>query len=244
MATIGENALSAVISESAGLRFVEPGIYSVLSEAEGPSPYDTAFGAIYDRVACNPLYNRLIWGYSVSIFASIAWDALHSTDKGIVLDLGCGSLAFTAKTYLQYSERPVVLADRSLNMLRIARSRLIGMNGGVPDNLAFLHADALRLPFFEKSFSTIISENLLHCLGDTKILLAGLRKILAEDGRIHFTTLVRAGRLADRYLEALAGSGKLVSRNIEDHLAMFNQLGMTVECKINGNMATIFYGGE
>lgn len=39
--------------------------------------------------------------------------------------------------------------------------------------MVFLHADALRLPFREKSFDTIISENLLHCLADTKSLLMG-----------------------------------------------------------------------
>ncbi|MBA4368811.1 MAG: hypothetical protein C0403_14385 [Desulfobacterium sp.] len=80
-----------------------------------------------------------------------------------MLDLGCGSLAFTAKTYIQYSERPAILVDQSLKMLRIAKSRLIKINGTVPNNIVFLHADALRLPFYEKSFNTIIAEN-LHCI--------------------------------------------------------------------------------
>jgi ubiquinone/menaquinone biosynthesis C-methylase UbiE len=242
MATIGENDLSALLSENAGLRLIEPYIFSVLSDIEVANTYDTRFGNIYDWVACNPIYNRLIWGYSVAIFASIAHDALRSSKKGNVLDLGCGSLAFTAKTYIQCSERPVILVDQSLKMLRIAKSRLIKINGTVPNNMVFLHADALRLPFREKSFNTIISENLLHCLDDTKNLLQGLKNVLSKDGKMYFTTLVKGNRFADRYLEALANGGKLVSRNMGDHQTTYSQLGMSIKYNINGNMASIYYG--
>ena len=105
------------------------------------------FGTFYDLVACNPLYNRLIWGYATSKFASLADRALQSANDGVVLDIGCGSLAFTARTCSRYSDRPVVLVDQSLKLLRIAKSRLTRLNGQVPDNLIFLHADALQMPF-------------------------------------------------------------------------------------------------
>jgi SAM-dependent methyltransferase len=242
MATIDEKDLSALLSPNVDIRLVEPHIYSVLSDIEVGNTYDTPFGNIYDWVACNPIYNRFLWGYSVAIFAFIASDALRSSKKGNVLDLGCGSLAFSAKTYIRYSERPVVLVDQSLKMLKIAKSRLIKINGTVPDNMIFLHADALRLPFHENSFKTIISENLLHCLDDTKNLLKGLKDILSEDGKIYFTTLVKGNRVADRYLGALANAGKLVSRNMGDHQAIFEQLGMPIKYEINGNMASIYYG--
>jgi ubiquinone/menaquinone biosynthesis C-methylase UbiE len=244
MTTIGESVLSAVLSKDAAIRLIESHVYSVLSDIEVANPYDSPFGYIYDWVACNPLYNRLIWGYSVSRFASLAYEALNSSKDGNVLDLGCGSLAFTAKTYIQYSDRPVVLLDQSLKMLRIAKSRLIKLNGIVPDNMVFLHADALQLPFQEKSFNTIISQNLLHCVDDTKKLLIGLKNVLSEDGRMYFTTLVKGNRLADIYLKALADGGKLVSRDIEEHQTAFNQLGMSIKYDITGNMAFIYYGAN
>jgi SAM-dependent methyltransferase len=242
MATIDEKDLSTLLSPNVGIRLIEPHIYSVLSDIEVGNTYDTQFGNIYDWVACNPIYNRLLWGYSVAIFALIANDALRSSKKGNVIDLGCGFLAFSAKTYIQYSERPVVLVDQSLKMLKIAKSRLIKINGTVPDNMVFLHADALRLPFHENSFNTIISENLLHCLDDTKSLLKGLKDILSEDGKIYFTTLVKGNRVADRYLGALANAGKLVCRNMADHQAIFEQLEMPIKYEVNGNMASIYYG--
>ena len=229
--------------KNTSLRLIEPHIYSVLPDIEVTNAYDTEFGNIYDWVACNPVYNRLMWGYSIKSFASLAQDALTSSKTGNVLDLGCGSLAFTAKTYVQYSDRPVVLIDQSLKMLRLARSRLMKLNGKVPDNMVFLHADALQLPFQKESFKTIISLNLLHCIEDTKKLLTGLKGLLAEDGKMYFTTLIKGDRLSDRYLKALADGGKLISRSIEDHQTIFNQLGMSIKYDINGNMAFIYYGG-
>ena len=239
MTTIGERELSALLLEDVDLRLVEPHIYSILPDNEAANVYDTRFGYIYDWVACNPLYNRLIWGYSVEIFVKIAREALNSATHGNLLDLGCGSLAFTAKTYIQYLERPAVLVDQSLKMLKIARSRLVKINGKVPDNMVFLHADALSLPFRVKTFNTILSENLLHCLDDTKNLLKTLKGILSEDGKMYFTTLIRSDRFADRYLESLAKGGKLVPRSMHDHQIIFDQLGMPIKFNINGNMASI-----
>lgn len=239
MGTINENDLSALLLENTTLRLVESNIYSVLPNNESGNEYDTQFGFIYDLVACNPIYNRLIWGYSVKIFPQIANDALRSTPEGNVLDLGCGSLAFTAKAYSQYTERPVVLADQSLKMLRMAKSRLIKQNGKVPDNLVFLHSDALHLPFQENAFTTIISENLLHCLDDTIILLKQLKNIMSKNGKIYFTTLVKNNRLADKYLQALADSGKLISRTAADHKEIFKQVGLAAKFEATGNILSI-----
>ena len=239
MVTLNENDLSALLLENFTLRLVEPQIYSVLPDNESGNEYDTQFGFVYDWVACNPIYNRLIWGYSVKIFPQIANDALRSTAEGKVLDLGCGSLAFTAETYSQYSDRPVILVDQSLKMLRIGKSRLIKRKGKVPDNLVFLHADALHLPFKEKAFKTILSENLLHCLNDTNILLKKLENIISKDAKMYFTTLVRNNRLADKYLEALAESGRLVSRTVDDHKIIFEQLAISAKYETMGNILSI-----
>ncbi len=244
MATIGKSDLSALLLKDTRLRLIEPHIYTVFSDMEVANAYDTEFGNIYDRVACNPIYNRLIWGYSIARFTSLAQEAITSSMSGNVLDLGCGSLAFTAKTYIQYSDRPVVLIDQSLTMLRLAKSRLMKLNGKVPDNMVFLHADALQLPFQQQRFKTIISLNLLHCLNDTKNLFIGLKNVLSDDGKMYFTTLVKGNRLADRYLKALAAGGKLVSRGIEDHQAIFNLLGMSIKYDVNGNMAFIYCGSN
>jgi SAM-dependent methyltransferase len=243
MSLIDETSLSGLLSKGVSLRSVEPHIYSVLPNIEVDSSYDKKFGDIYDWVACNPIYNRLVWGYSTSKFASLTYDALRSSKEGFILDLGCGSLAFTAKTYIRYSERPVVLLDQSLKLLRIAKTRIIKLNGIVPDNMVFLHGDALTLPFEHKTFHTIISLNLLHVLNDVNNLLVGLRNVLADEGRIYFTTLVRGNRLADRYLKVWENAGEVVSRDIDELHAVFDKLKMPIEYDVNGNMAFIYFGG-
>jgi len=148
-------------------------------------------------------------------------------------------LAFTAKTYSLYPDRPVVLLDQSLKLLRIAKSRLTKLNGKVPDNLIFLHADALQLPFAPKTFDTIISLNLLHVLDDINNLLNGLKNVLTKDGKILFTTLIKGNRLADKYLKVWEDAGEVVSRKIEELETIFAGLGMPIEFDINGNMAFI-----
>jgi len=232
---ITENELSAMLLQNFTLREVEPSIYSVLPDNITGNEYDSQFGFVYDLVACNPIYNHLIWGYSVKIFSQLANEALNSSQDGPFLDIGCGSLAFTAKTYSQYNGRPVILLDQSLKMLRMAKARLIKQNGKVLDNIVFLHADALQLPFQENIFTTILSENLLHCLVDTGILLKQLKTIMSKNSKMYFTTLVKANRIADKYLEALAGSGKLVSRVLADHNKVFEQVGLSVQYETSGS---------
>lgn len=127
MAIFNENDLAALLQENTILRSVEPSIYSVLPDNESGNEYDSQFGFIYDLVACSPIYNRLIWGYSVKIFSQTASEALHSSNAGHVLDIGCGSLAFTAKTYSQYSERQMK-AGYILPVIRIySQERLLDM---------------------------------------------------------------------------------------------------------------------
>lgn len=239
MAKITESDLSSLLLKNTAIRPVEPAIYSILPNNETGNEYDTQFGYIYDWVACNPIYNRLIWGYPVKILSQMANEALHSATQGNVLDIGCGSLAFTAETYSNYFDRPVILVDQSLQMLRIAKSRVIQHNGKVPDNLVFLHADALHLPFKEKIFTTLVSENLLHCLNDTSILLKKLKVIVSEEGDMYFSTLIKSNRFADKYLMALADSGKLVPRTVGDHASILDKLGMSAKYETIGNMLLI-----
>jgi len=239
MAKINENELSGMLLSNFTLRVVEPNIYSVLPDNNAGNEYDSQFGYIYDWVACNPIYNRLIWGYSVKIFHQVANEALNSSQDGPVLDIGCGSLAFTVKTYSQYTERIVILTDQSLKMLRMAKAKLIKKNGKVPENLVFLHTDALELPFQKNIFTAVLSENLLHCLGDTTILLKQLESIISKNGKMYFTTLVKTNRFADKYLEALADSGKLLSRDVVDHKKTFEQFGFSAEYETIGNLLVI-----
>jgi SAM-dependent methyltransferase len=235
--------LSEILLPDVNLRLVEPHLYSPFAAGEQTNSYDDQ-GALsfYDKVACNRLYNRLVWGCDIGDYHSLCRQALNSSAEGWVLDAGCGALAFTAKAYADYDARPVIFLDQSITLLRLAKARLAHLRGAVPDNVVFLHGDVRELPFEPKSFGTIIALNLLHVLEDVAGVLRALRKILLDEGTIAFTTLIESNRLADRYLRMWARAGELVPRTASQLLAEFEALRMPVNYRIQGSMAFITYG--
>ena len=239
------NMLTEIISEDVNVNLVEQNIYSVYSMGDSPGSYDApGASTIYDVVACNRLYNRLMWGYSIKDYATLCKDSLALSSEGWVLDLACGSLAFTAEVYANCSNRPIVFLDQSLKLLRKGRSRLGKLKGNISENMFFLHADALQLPFKTNIFDTVISLNLLHCLSmdNMKKALKEIKRVSKEDGSSVITTLVQSNRWSNRYLNMLAGSGALVSRSSNDLLAAFDEMELQVTHEIKGNLAFIKSG--
>jgi ubiquinone/menaquinone biosynthesis C-methylase UbiE len=187
--------LYEIISNDINLHHIEPDIYSVYSTGDSPGVYDSAgVSTIYDVVACNRFYNRLMWGYSIKEYAKLCEAALSSYSKGWVLDLASGSLAFTAEFYAHRLKRPVVFLDQSLKLLRKAKSRLEKLKGKIPKNMFFLHANALQLPFKADIFHTVISLNLLHCIDEVKTILKEIKRVLTNNGNSVLTTLVQSNR--------------------------------------------------
>ena len=236
---IDEQRLSEILLQDVTLRLVEPHIYSPYGSGENTNPYHR-MGNVYDLVACSRLYNRIVWGYKTDAYHALCLDALRSSKGGWVLDAGCGSLAFTARAYADYTERPVVFLDQSITLLRLAKSRLAKLNGKIPDSMVFLHGDILRLPFKPKSFGTVMALNVLHVLQDARVVVQELRKVLLDGGMLSLTTLIEGGRLADKYLHMLGKAGALVPRTADELFAVFEALGMPIECSIQGNMAFIY----
>jgi hypothetical protein len=70
---IEQERLFEVISKDVSLRLVEPHIYSIYQAGDDISSYDKTFETFYDLVACNRLYNRLVWGYWPSEYHSFIY---------------------------------------------------------------------------------------------------------------------------------------------------------------------------
>ncbi len=233
--------LSEILLPEANLRLIEPHLYTLYGPGEKiHSSYDRQGSlAFYDKVACNRLYNRLVWGYDTADYHTLCRQALNSSTAGWVLDAGCGSLAFTAATYAGYTARPVVFLDQSITLLTLAKSRLAQLRGYVPENAVFLHGDVLNLPFRPQSFGTIIAMNLLHVLANIQGVLQKLRKVLIEGGQMVFTTLIENNRLADQYLHLWARAGEVIPRTASQLLAEFAALDLPITYRIQGNMVFI-----
>jgi len=235
---IDEEMLSTLVHPDVNIKLVEPHIYSACAESDHRNVFDRAT-TFYDLVIANRYYNRLVWGYSTGEFAAFCHDRLISSTEGWVLDIGCGSLVFTAGTYVNYTERPVVFSDQSIQMLRAAKSRLFKLNGSIPDNMVFLHADAQQLPFKSQSFQTIIAMNLLHVLKDAASAVHELGGLLTEEGTISYTTLVLNKRIGDLNLKLLGIFGLVVPRTPDRLIRTFNEQGIHIKYYTSGNIMFI-----
>jgi ubiquinone/menaquinone biosynthesis C-methylase UbiE len=232
---IDDSILADLVLEDVSLRLVEPHLYTVYPEASATQTYDK-MAVFYDLVMGNRFYNRIMWGYRTADYGPFCEKALKSSSDGWVLDAGCGSLVFTAGTYANYSERPVVLLDRSIEMLRAAKSRLVRLTGGVPSNMVFLHGDALDLPFRPGTFRTVLCMNLIHVLEDANSAALGLKRVTADEGTLSITTLVANNRFGDGYLNMLSQRGLIVPRTADQVSEIFDALNMPATYHVNGNM--------
>src|SRR4030095_10067052 len=92
--------LREVLAENRIVRLVEDGIYSVLPDAGGQHHYDRR-ATVYDLVVSTRLYNFVMWGSSPADYKAFARQAHTSCAGGRFLDAACGSMLFTASTYLE-----------------------------------------------------------------------------------------------------------------------------------------------
>ena len=234
---IDDRQLETLLAPDVQLREVEPQIYSVYPPDTESQFYDDKAG-FYDRVIGNPLYNRIMWGYSIKEFGAFCDAALNSSSESWVLDAGCGSLVFTAGSYAAYSARPVLLLDRSVGMLVAAKARLREAAGRLPENGLFLQGDILALPFRPNSFQTVISMNVLHILEDARGVLSELNRVRADGGSISASSLVRGRRWGSGYLALLHKSGGIATPRAAAELLDFcADLDIAMDGRVAGNMA-------
>src|SRR5438067_10095219 len=186
------NELKEVLTEDRAVRFVEDGIYSVLPDTSCQHHYDRR-ATIYDLVVSTRLYNAVMWGSSPLDYVAFARHAVASDNDGKFLDAGCGSMLFTARSYLE-SKRRIIACDQSLAMLRRARKRLIKFAGSMPEHVLLLQADLSDLPFRPNRFQIVLCMNVLHQFEDAAALIPNLKRLLADDGHLFLTSLVANNR--------------------------------------------------
>ena len=232
------NKWSEVLAENRTARLVEDDIYSVLPDHTRTHHYDKRAGA-YDLVVSTRLYNFVMWGTSPSDYIDFAHQALTSSDDGIFLDAGCGSLLFTATDYVK-SRRRIIAIDESLAMLRRARQRLIKLCGHVPEHVRLVQTDLNDLPFRSNRFNSVLCLNVLHQFSDAAALISNLKQLLTDDGDLYLTSLIlNKCFVGDRYLNVLYTAGEFVRPRSKRELKeiLDASLGPEVSYRVKGNMA-------
>lgn len=227
--------LSTLLAPGMTVREARPGVWSVLPRRDEGAPYD-AKAATYDRLVGSALYNRLAWGTSAAHYRALIRKAL-AAGEGPFLEAGCGSALFTAQAYAA-TERPVVLVDRSLGMLEVARVRL-NEAGADPDRVILLQADLFALPFRPAAFRTVLSMGMLHLFDDAAAFAQVLASQMAPGASLYASSLVSDRGVGRAYLGLLHGAGEVAAPRTshEVRLALVEHFGAPVEMVREGNMA-------
>ncbi len=176
----------------------------------------------YDKLISNPLYNRIMWGNSPADYAAFLKLALTRHHEGLIADIGCGTLGFTAEVYRNFDGGDLFLCDLSGEMLHIGLERL-RKGGRYPDGITFLRADALDLPFRDNKLSTVLCFGIYHIFENPELLLHELYRILLPGGRLFLTSLCTDRPFSARYLRLLHKKGHVAtpagSREIIDRIS-------------------------
>jgi len=232
--------LNEVLDHNRVARLIDDDIFSVLPDDSQPHHYDRR-ATVYDRVVGSRLYNSIMWGSAPRDYVAFARQAVDSSQDGKFLDAGCGSLLFTASTYLQ-TDRQIVAFDQSLAMLRRARTRLLKAAGGMPQHIILLQADLSDLPFRPASFHTVLCLNVLHQFAAATALLQNLQRLLSDEGHLFLTSLLLNDRfVGDRYLSALYRMREFVPPRTRSELRsiLTEALQREVTYTEKGNMAFV-----
>jgi demethylmenaquinone methyltransferase / 2-methoxy-6-polyprenyl-1,4-benzoquinol methylase len=150
-----------------------------------------AVRTMFTRIAGRyDLMNSLMTGGRHHAWRRIAAAAVAAAPAGLALDLatGTGDLALAVRAAAP--GRVVVGADFSEAMLRLARAKLRARAVG---DVPLLAADALALPFADKTFACVTSAFLLRNLADLAAGLEEMRRVTEPGGLVAALEITRPG---------------------------------------------------
>ncbi len=229
--------LNKILKSEIIISEIEKGIFSVIDEEKRKHDYDKK-AIFYDKLVGNSIYNKVIWKNEISNYSNFCQKGISSRKTGWILDAGCGSLIFTAQNYKSEKNRSIVLVDRSIEMLKKGKSRLINSNGNLPENIVLIQADVFNLPFQNAVFETVLSFGTIHLFEDTKSFLDSLFKVKSEKGSLFFTSLVANNFLSKIVLNILKQKGEVGFVNSTSQItARLENLKYDFQQKTIGNLA-------
>jgi demethylmenaquinone methyltransferase/2-methoxy-6-polyprenyl-1,4-benzoquinol methylase len=110
-----------------------------------------------------------------------ARETIASPD-GPALDLATGTADLAIELSELHPHRDVVGADFSLGMLEVAREKILATGGS--RRMRLVAADALALPFEDRTFACVTSAFLLRNLADLRQGLSEMKRVTRAGGRV------------------------------------------------------------
>ena len=147
--------------------------------------------AMFTRIARRyDLMNSLMTGGRHYAWRAVVARAAAAAPAGPALDLATGTADLALALHAQDPTRLVVGADFSEGMLGEARRKLGSRHA---TRVPLLAADALALPFADKTFACVASAFLLRNLADLPAGLAEMRRVTMPGGVVTALEITRPG---------------------------------------------------
>ena len=105
-----------------------------------------------------------------------------ASPDGPALDLATGTADLALELRELHPHRDIIAADFSLGMLREAQGKVRDV--GATERVRLVAADALSLPFADRTFACVTSAFLLRNLADLRQGLAEMRRVTRPGGRV------------------------------------------------------------
>jgi SAM-dependent methyltransferase len=162
----------------------------------------TLLPQVYERY-WRPALGRALkgpFGPSMAGEVRLATKLLRPRPGDTVLDVACGTGRFTRAFGAAVGPDGLAIGlDGARTMLAKAVAE------GGPDTVAYLRADAVRLPLKESTVDGVCCFAALHMFAEPETALDSFARVLKPEGRIVLLTSARRGRQPARLLESAGG---------------------------------------
>ncbi|WP_019501274.1 class I SAM-dependent methyltransferase [Pseudanabaena sp. PCC 6802] len=128
----------------------------------------------YDRIA--KIYDRR-WHSYIRNTLTFLMEHIHLGGHETILDVACGTGELERLLLATYPQVKLVGVDISEQMLEIARSKFTARN-----NIEFLKASAIALPFPNASFDIVVTSSAFHYFEHPIPALQEIRRVLRSNG--------------------------------------------------------------
>jgi len=192
----------------------------------------------YDKLISSTVYNRLMWGNSPEDYAAFCRQGLAEDRQGIIADIGCGTLSFSAREYALNRPRNLFLCDLSQEMLAIGKKRLDVALNGEEAEFNFLRPDALNLPFTDHCIQSVFCFGFLHVLDNPSALVGELNRVLDNGGKLYLTSLCTDRNVSARYLKLLHKKGHVSTpKHSSEIVSLIQENGFSkIKSHVKGGM--------
>ena len=194
----------------------------------------------YDKLISSVVYSRLMWGNSPEDYTAFCRKGVESHQEGVIADIGCGTLSFSAEVYAKSRLKNLYLCDLSYEMLSLGKKRLKAASE-VGADVTFLRSDALAMPFIDESVQTLFCFGFLHLFNDPAALVKELRRLLKTGGRLYLTSLCTDRKFSARYMKLLHKKGHVSTpKHSSEVISIISENGFSkIESQVKGGMVYI-----